>query len=76
MAKYKAGDNVYILECNRIVTPVKILKWIAGMYLIQLPSGGGIQVKEHRLFRTEEEAKAAVPYSEPERRKKTPYDYM
>lgn len=61
MSRFKAGDIAYILESNRIVKQVKILKCSGGIYLIWFDTGGGIQVKEHRLCATAEEAEAAIP---------------
>lgn len=61
MSRFKAGETVYILESNRIVKQVKIMKCSGGIYLIRFDTGGGIQVKEHRLYATVEEAEAAIP---------------
>lgn len=65
MAKLKAGDSAYIVESNRIIRPVTIVNNAGGMYLIRFDTGGGIKVKEHRLFATEEEAKAAIAIKKP-----------
>ena len=46
------------------------------MYLVRFEGGGGIRVREHRLFATEEEAKKSITGLKDEFRKKTPYDYM
>lgn len=57
MAKFKAGDKAYIVESNRWIREVEIRSTAGGMYLIKfLDSGGGIKVKESRLFVTKEEA--------------------
>ena len=74
-AKYKAGDKVYFVESNRKIREVQILNTAGGMYLIKFAEGGGIRVKEHRLFGTKEEAEAALPKKEAPKRK-TPWDYM
>lgn len=61
MAKLKAGDIAYIVESNRIIREVEVKNCSAGMYLIRfIDSGGGIKVKEHRLFATKEEAEASI----------------
>lgn len=80
MAKFKAGDKAYILENNRIIREVTIVRYSGGLYLIRFNSGGGIQVKEHRLFVSEEEAAANVPkpISKVDSQRKgfrSPYDY-
>ena len=75
MARLKAGDVAFLVESNRIIREVKVVNCSGGMYLIRFPNGGGIRVKEHRLFATEEEAKKSLPgYEEPKR--KSPYEYM
>lgn len=57
MAKFKAGDKAFIVESNRWIREVEIRSTAGGMYLIRfLDSGGGIKVKESRLFATREEA--------------------
>lgn len=77
MAKFKQGDAAYILESNRIVRKVTIGRYAAGMYLIRFENGGGIQVKEHRLYESEEAALDAIPKKEDKpQRSRTPYDYM
>lgn len=76
MAKFKAGDTAYILESNRFVTEVKIVKYAGGMFLIKLPTGGGIKVKEHRLYATKEEAETACMKESKVVRHRNPYDYM
>ncbi|WP_205027761.1 hypothetical protein [Anaerosacchariphilus polymeriproducens] len=37
------------------------MKCSGGIYLIRFNTGGGIQVKEHRLYSSQEEAQAAIP---------------
>jgi hypothetical protein len=75
MAKLKAGDTAYIIESNRIIREVEIKNCSGGMYLIRFKdSGGGIKVKEHRLFVSRGEAEASI--SKGVKAKKSPYDYM
>ena len=66
MARLNAGDTAYIVESNRIITEVKVINCAGGMYLIKFPSGGGIRVKEHRLFATEDDThRHHNPYKNP-----------
>ncbi len=75
MAKLKAGDTAYIIESNRIIREVEIKNCSGGMYLIRFKdSGGGIKVKEHRLFVSRGEAEASILTGV--KAKKSPYDYM
>ncbi len=61
MVKLKAGDTAFIVESNRFIREVEIKSCAGGMYLIKFKdSGGGIKVKEHRLFATKEEAEASL----------------
>jgi hypothetical protein len=78
MAKFKAGDTAYIIESNMTVRKVTVSRCSGGMYLILFENGGGIQVKEHRLYASEEEALGAMPRKQGElpRRSRTPYDYI
>lgn len=72
----KAGDIAYIVESNRNIREVTVMKCSGGLFLIKFnDTGGGIQVKKHRLFASEEEAKKSISgHTEPQKR--TPYDYM
>lgn len=73
--RFKAGDTAYIVESKHTVRQVKIINCSGGLYLIRFEGGGGIRVRESRLFPTEEDAKKCIPgYKEPRRR--PPYDYM
>lgn len=55
--KYEAGDIAYIVESKRFIREVKILKFSEDLYTLQFTdSGGGIKLRENRLFRTKEEA--------------------
>ena len=46
--KFKAGDQAFIVESNRIIREVQVRSCTGGMYLIKFPdTGGGIKVKEH-----------------------------
>lgn len=74
MARLKAGDTAFLVESNRIIREVKIVNCSGGMYLVKFANGGGIRVKEHRLFATEDDARKSIPgYEEPRRR--SPYDF-
>lgn len=73
MAEFKAGDKAFIVENNNRIREVEVRSASGGMYRIKFPeTGGGIKLKESRLFATKEEEKKSV-YGY---RTKTPYDYM
>lgn len=72
----KPGDTAFIIESNRIIREVEIVRNTGGFYLIRFrDSGGGIKVRENRLFPTREEAEENLPQSL-QKQHKTPYDYM
>lgn len=59
--KFKAGDTVYLIEANRIVREVTIIKFAGGFYTIRFKdTGGGIKVRETRLYASQEEAEIAM----------------
>lgn len=76
-AKYKAGDTAFIVESNCRVREVEIRSCSGGMYLVKFKdNGGGIRVKEHRIFATQEDAETSLPKKETKAARETPYDYM
>lgn len=57
----RRGDNVYIVESNRIIRPAQILNCSGGLYLVKfLDSGGAIRVHPDRLYNTREAAEEQV----------------
>ena len=58
---FKSGDTVFIVESNRFIREAEIRSCSGGMYLVKFKdNGGGIKLKEHRLFATKEEAEASI----------------
>lgn len=72
MIKYKAGDIAYIVESNRFITEGKIVSCTGGIYLFKY-RGGGIRVKENRLFPSREEAQKQIDKYRP---KPKPWPYF
>ena len=59
--KYKPGDTVYIVSSVNRIKEAKVLKYSGGFYTLQFTdTGGGIKLRESRLFPTEEEAKKST----------------
>lgn len=73
----KIGDIVYIVESNRYIRQVQIVRILGDMYLIRfIDSGGGIQVRKNRLYKTEEDAVESMKKTAlSERKRSNPYDY-
>jgi hypothetical protein len=60
--KYNPGDTAYIVESNRIIREVKVLKVTGGFATLRfIDSDGGIKLRESRLFPTKEDAEASLP---------------
>lgn len=75
--KYSVNDTAFLIESNRIIREVRIVKYAGGLYTIQfINGGGGITVRESRLFATKVEAETALPKPKPKTapRPPTPWD--
>lgn len=75
--KFRPNDTAFLVESNRFIREVKILKFSGGLYTIRfIKGGGGIKVRENRLFTTEEDAQAALlqPKVKQAPRHPTPWD--
>ena len=77
----KPGEEAYIIESNRIVRKVTVVRYSGGMVVVRFcDTGGGTQISMNRLYASEEEANKKLQENgiagqkrEPER--KTIYDY-
>lgn len=59
--KFAPGDTAYLVVSNCTVCKVTILNVFDGMYTVRFSDRhAGTRVKEHRLFPTEEAAKASI----------------
>ena len=66
-------DAVFIVESNRFIREAEIRSCFGGMYLVKSKdNGGGIKLKEHRLFSTKEVAEASTLKTKPKYR--SPYE--
>lgn len=76
--KFKAGDTAYLIESNRIVREITIVKFAGGFYTIRFKdSGGGIKVRENRLYASIEEAENVIAKAHPKTKPfYSPWDYM
>lgn len=55
--KFEVGSTAYIVESNRIVSKVTIVKRSGDFYTVRFGTNGGIQVMSSRLFASQEEAR-------------------
>ena len=59
--KYKPGDTVYIVSSVKWIKEAKVLRYAGGFYTLKFTdTGGGIKVRESRIFPTKEAAEASV----------------
>lgn len=64
--KYAKNDVVYLVESNKFVREVQIIRYSGGLYTVQFRKGaGGIKVRESRLFASRQEAEAAIMEQKP-----------
>lgn len=67
--KYKPGDTVYFVESTIFVKKATILKYSGGMYTIKFENGGGMRIKEGRLYASEKEASFMASVNKVEKNK-------
>ena len=70
------GDKCWIVENGFRVTSAEIVSISGNFVLIRTQNRKTLRLPKHRIFDSEERAKATVKESEPEQKKRTPYDYM
>ena len=75
---YKVGTTAFIVESNRLVKKVTIIKRTGNFYIVRFSdSDGAIQLRGSRLYATRDEAEKSVPYvRENKKRYKSPYEYL
>ena len=60
--KFKPGDTAFIVESSRFIREVTVLKITGGFATLRFPdTGGGIKLRESRLFPSKEAAEASLP---------------
>lgn len=72
----KQGDTAFLVESSRFVREVTVVRNSNGLCLIRFKdTGGGIQVRENRLFSSKEEAEQTIPTVKKEKTMRSPYDF-
>jgi hypothetical protein len=76
-AGFKPGDTAFLIESNRVITEVTVVRCSGSLYVIKFKNGGGIQVKGHRLYATREEAETQISTLKHTEKRgyRSPYDY-
>ena len=58
---YQPGQKVFLPGGNKnLIKEATVLKYTGGFYTIRFDSGGGIKVRESRIYPSREEAEAAI----------------
>ena len=64
MSRFRPGSTAYIVESNRFIREVEVKSFSGGLYLLIFKdTGGGVKLRENRLFATKEEAEASIKKS-------------
>ncbi len=64
MPRFKPGATAYIVESNRFIREVEIKSFSGGLYLLIFKdTGGGVRLRENRLFMTKEGAEESIKKS-------------
>lgn len=75
--KFEVGSTAYIVESNRIVSEVTVVKRSGDFYTVQFVTNGGIKVRSSRLFASQEDAEASLTKNKKDKRRyNSPYDYL
>lgn len=80
VTKLEVGDKAFIIESNRIVREVIVLKRSRDFFTVRFVenTSGGIQLRASRLFSSKEEAQSCLPKKQVQKRAgfRSPYDYL
>ena len=60
MPHFSPGDTVYIVANGLTIEEAIVKRFSGGFYTIRFPSGGGIRLRESRLFASKEEAEKSI----------------
>ena len=80
VTKLEVGDKAFIIESNRIVREVIVLKRSRDFFTVRFVenTSGGIQLRASRLFSSEKEVKSCLTKKRVQKRTgfRSPYDYL
>ena len=58
---YQPGQKVFLTGGNKnLIKEATVLKYTVGFYTIRFNNGGGVKVRESRIYPSREEAEAAI----------------
>ena len=59
--KYQPSQKVFLTGGNKnLIKEAAVLKYTGGFYTIRFNNGGGVKVRESRIYPSREEAEAAI----------------
>jgi len=59
--RYQPGQIVFLIGGNKkLIKEATVLKYTGGFYTIRFENGGGVKVRESRIYPSREEAEAAI----------------
>lgn len=67
--------QVFFIESNRIIRKATVARRSGDFYILRFDGGGGIQLREGRIFPTKEQAEATLPGEKVQKKANSPYDY-
>lgn len=61
MPRFRPGSTAYIVESNRFIREVEVKSFSGGLYLLIFKdTGGGVKLRENRLYATKEGAEESI----------------
>ena len=59
--KFGIGSHVFIIESNQTIKEMVVTSNHGDFYVLKFLTGGAIQLRSHRIFKTMEEAQKRLP---------------
>lgn len=59
--KFGIGSHVFIIESNQAIKEMVVASNHGDFYVLKFLTGGAIQLRSHRIFKTMEEAQKRLP---------------
>ena len=58
--KFQVNQTVYLISSVNWIKEATVLKYTGGFYTIRFENGGGVKVRESRIYPTRKEAEQAI----------------
>ncbi len=73
--KFEVGAQAFIIESNRMIREVTVVKRSGDFYVVRFDYGGGVQLRGNRLYPSKEDAEEHLPFKPKKQGFRSPYDY-